>query len=53
MAMPWPQARDFLDAAARLERERLMQSAVAARAAQADAKGWTQWLKEVSGGNGR
>ncbi|MCR6497094.1 hypothetical protein LJB71_14840 [Thermomonas sp. S9] len=48
--MPWPQARDFLDAAARLERERLMQSAVAARAAQADEKGWKAWVKEMCRG---
>ncbi|MBN8716129.1 MAG: hypothetical protein J0I72_00605 [Stenotrophomonas sp.] len=46
--MPWTLARDFAEAVGRIERERMLQAAVAARAAQADAKGWTQWLKEVS-----
>lgn len=48
MAMPWPQAREFLEAAARLERDRMLQAAVAARAAQADEKDWQRWVKAVS-----
>lgn len=47
MALPWPLARDFAEAAARIERERLIQAAVAARVAQADEKGWKQWLEMV------
>jgi hypothetical protein len=49
MAMPWPQARAFAQAAARIERERMLAQAVAARAAQADEKGWKAWVKELSG----
>lgn len=49
MAMPWPQARAFLEAAARLERDRMLQAAVAARAAQADEGAWKAWVKAVSG----
>jgi hypothetical protein len=48
MEMPWTAALDFSQAVARLERERLLSSAVAARAAQADEKGWKAWVKEVS-----
>ena len=47
--MPWTQARDFAAAVARLERERVLQNAVAARDAQADEKGWKQWVRSVSG----
>lgn len=49
MAMPWPQAREFLEAAARLQRDRMLQAAVAARAAQADEGAWKAWVKAVSG----
>ncbi|MFN4295085.1 MAG: hypothetical protein ACK4JD_13245 [Thermoflexales bacterium] len=48
MAMPWTDARDFAEACARIARDRMLESAVAARAAQADVKGWKQWVKEVS-----
>lgn len=48
MAMPWTRARDFADAVGRIEREKLIAAAVAARAAQADEKGWEKWLKAVS-----
>lgn len=46
--MPWTRARDLLKAVSRLERERLLIAAVAARAAQADEKGWKKWVAEVS-----
>jgi hypothetical protein len=48
MAMPWTLARDFTAAASRIERERLMHAAIAARAAQAEEKGWKDWLKSIS-----
>ncbi|MCX8017120.1 MAG: hypothetical protein N2690_04360 [Rhodocyclaceae bacterium] len=48
MAMPWTQARDFAEAAARLDRERLLRAATAFRAAQADEKGWKEWVRDVS-----
>lgn len=48
MNMPWTRAKGLLNAVARLERERLLLAAVAARAAGADEKGWKQWVKEVS-----
>ncbi len=47
MAMPWTDARDFSEAAARIARDKLLAAAVAARAAQADEKGWKQWVKEI------
>lgn len=47
MAMPWTEARDFSEAVARLRREALVEAAIAARAAQADAKEWKQWVKEI------
>lgn len=47
MQMPWPLARDFSAACARIARDRLLEAAVAARAAQADAKDWKQWVKEM------
>ncbi|WP_240125949.1 hypothetical protein [Thermomonas alba] len=37
--------------AARLERDRMLQAAVAARAAQADAKEWKAWVKEMCRGD--
>lgn len=49
MEMAWTEARDFAEAAVRLRREALLEAAIAARAAQADEKGWKQWLKAVSG----
>jgi hypothetical protein len=48
MDMPWTLARDFVEAVSRIERERLLASAIAARAAQANAKGWKEWAKAVS-----
>lgn len=48
MAMSWTAARDFAEAISRIEREKLLAAAVAARAAQADEKGWEKWLKAVS-----
>lgn len=48
MAMPWTLARDFSEACARIRRDALLEAAVAARAAQADEKGWKEWMKAVS-----
>lgn len=48
MAMPWTLARDFAEAVGRIEREKLLAAAVAARVAQADEKGWEKWVKAVS-----
>lgn len=47
MAMPWTEARDFAEAVARQRREALIEAAIAARAAQADEKGWKAWVKEI------
>lgn len=47
MAMPWTEARDFAAAVARLRRQALLEAAIAARAAQADAKGWEAFSKEM------
>lgn len=47
MQMPWTEARDYALALARLRREALLQAAIASRAAQADAAGWRQWLRDV------
>ena len=47
MGMPWTLARDFADAVARIERDKLMAAAVAARAAQADEKGWKKWVSAI------
>ena len=47
MEMPWTLARDFSEAAARIARDNLLASAVAARAAQAGEKGWKAWVKEI------
>lgn len=48
MDMPWTRARDLIAAVSRLERERLLMAAVAARAAQSDEKGWEKWVGEIS-----
>lgn len=53
MDMAWSDARDFLQAAQTLRCQRLLDAAVAARAAQADKKDWERWLKEVSAAAGR
>lgn len=49
MAMPWTDARDFAMACARIRRDAMLEAAVAARAAQADAKRWKDWVNAVSG----
>jgi hypothetical protein len=48
MDMTWTDARDFLTAAQTMRRQRLLDAAVAARAAQAERKDWERWVKEVS-----
>lgn len=40
----------MLDAVSRLERERLLMAAVAARAAQAEEKDWRKWVDGISAG---
>lgn len=45
--MPWTLARDFAAACVRIRRDKLLQVAVAARAAQADEKGWKRWVEEI------
>lgn len=49
MGMHWTMARDLLSAVERIERERLLHAAIAARAAQADEKGWKKWVESISG----
>ncbi len=39
------QLRLYAQAAAEIEKDRMLRAAVAARAAQADEKGWKSWLK--------
>jgi hypothetical protein len=50
MDMAWTDARDFLTAAQALRRQRLLDAAIAARAAAAERKDWERWVKEVSAG---
>ncbi|WP_017936972.1 hypothetical protein [Zestomonas thermotolerans] len=45
--MPWTLARDFAEACARIRRDKLLEAAVAARAAQAEGKDWARWVKEI------
>lgn len=47
MDMPWTLARDFTTAHTRIRRDALMDAAIAARAAQADANGWKAWTQEI------
>lgn len=48
MDMPWTLARDFAETCARIARDKLLEAAVAARAAQADERDWKRWVKAVS-----
>lgn len=52
MDMPWTLARDFAAACAHIARDALLDAAMAARVAQADAKGWEQWVRAVESGRG-
>jgi len=47
--MAWTDARDFMQAAQKMRRQRLLDMAVAARVAQADKRDWERWVNEVSG----
>lgn len=47
MAMPWTLARDFSEACARIACDKLLEASIAARAAQADEKGWKRWVAAV------
>jgi hypothetical protein len=46
------QLRGYAQAVRRIERERVKQQAVAARVAQADRRGWKQWLDSLEDKNG-
>jgi len=48
--MPWTQARTFARVAERLERERILGAAIAARAAQIEARAWSEWVASMSKG---
>lgn len=48
MALPWTQARDFSQVVRRQSREALRDASIAARAAQADDKGWKAWLADFN-----
>lgn len=47
MDMPWTQAREFAQAAAAIERQRLFDLSIALRAAGAEEKGWKEWAKAI------
>lgn len=44
MEMPWPQAREFVQVVQRQRLEALRDASLAARAGQADEKGWKAWM---------
>ncbi len=48
--MPWTEARTFAQLVERLERERILGAALAARAAQCDGKSWDEWVANMSTG---
>jgi hypothetical protein len=48
MEMAWTDARDFMTAAHRLRRQRLLDMALAARVAQAEKRDWERWVKEMT-----
>ena len=50
LEMPWTEARTFARVAERLERERILGAALAARAAQCDVKAWDEWVANMSKG---
>lgn len=50
LEMPWTEARTFAREVARLERERILGAALAARAAQCDGKDWDEWVDNMSKG---
>lgn len=47
MDMAWTDARDFAAACARIACDDMLAAAVAARAAQAEEKGWKAWLAAI------
>ena len=53
LALPWPVARDYLDALREAEQGRLYEVSLAMRAAQADEKGWRRWVEMVSRPRGK
>lgn len=50
LEMPWTEARTFAREVARLERERILGAALAARAAQCGEKAWEEWVANMSKG---
>jgi len=52
MDMSWTDARDFTSAAQTMRRQRLLDQAIAARAAQAEKKDWERWVNEISARSG-
>ena len=50
LEMPWTEARTFAREVARLERERILGAAIAARAAQSEARAWSEWVGSMSKG---
>lgn len=53
LALPWPVARDYLDAIREAEQGRLYELSLAMRAAGADEKGWRRWVEMVSRPRGK
>jgi hypothetical protein len=49
LALPWTEALRFARAAARLRRAALYEDSLAARAAQADRRGWKAWERAANG----
>lgn len=48
MDMPWSEARDFTAALERIGRARMIEAAIAARAAGAEEKDWKKWVDTLS-----
>lgn len=46
--MPWTDALDFSTASARIRRDDLLATAIAARAAQAETRAWRAWVRECT-----
>jgi len=48
MDMPWTEAREYSEAAARRRRSVILEHAVASRAAQAGKNDWMRWVREMT-----
>ena len=53
LALPWPVARDYLEALREVEQGRLYELSLAMRAVGADEKGWRRWVEMVSRPKGK